>query len=92
MRAVIGQFFGSLPRLFRLTYDPRASCLGHKSTGKNSVTYRTDLESVSKRHEGWKTRGLLPYIGYVGMCRCEGYGFQGVFWDREYKSERLGLE
>ena len=20
--------------------------------------------------------GVLPYIGYIGMCRCEGYGFQ----------------
>ena len=20
----------------------------------------------------------LPYIGYIGMCRCEGYGFQAV--------------
>ena len=22
--------------------------------------------------------GLLPYIGCIGMCRCEGYGFQTV--------------
>ena len=22
--------------------------------------------------------GALPYMGYVGMCRCEGYGFQAV--------------
>ena len=20
--------------------------------------------------------GVLPYMGYIGMCRCEGYGFQ----------------
>ena len=19
--------------------------------------------------------GALPYMGYIGMCRCEGYGF-----------------
>ena len=19
--------------------------------------------------------GVLPYMGYIGMCRCEGYGF-----------------
>ena len=31
---------------------------------------------------------VLPYMGYIGMCRCEGYGF----WDRVYKSESLGLE
>ena len=20
--------------------------------------------------------GVLPYMGYMGMCRCEGYSFQ----------------
>ena len=20
-------------------------------------------------------REVLPYMGYIGMCRCEGYGF-----------------
>ena len=23
--------------------------------------------------------GVLPYMGHVGMCRCEGYGFQAVY-------------
>ena len=23
--------------------------------------------------------GVLPYMGYTGMCRCEGYGFQVVY-------------
>ena len=23
--------------------------------------------------------GVLPYMGYRGMCRCEGYGFQAVY-------------
>ena len=23
--------------------------------------------------------GVLPYMGYVDMCRCEGYGFQAVY-------------
>ena len=22
--------------------------------------------------------GVLPYMGFVGMCLCEGYGFQAV--------------
>ena len=22
--------------------------------------------------------GVLPYMGYTGMCGCEGYGFQAV--------------
>ena len=23
--------------------------------------------------------GVLPYMGYIGMCRCGGYGFQAVY-------------
>ena len=23
--------------------------------------------------------GVLPYMSYIGMCRCEGYGFQAVY-------------
>ena len=23
--------------------------------------------------------GVLPYMGYIGMCRLEGYGFQAVY-------------
>ena len=22
---------------------------------------------------------VLPYMGYIGMCDCEGYGFQAVY-------------
>ena len=27
----------------------------------------------------WDPGGVLPYMGYMGMCRCEGYGFQAVY-------------
>ena len=23
--------------------------------------------------------GVLPYMGYMGMCHCKGYGFQTVY-------------
>ena len=23
--------------------------------------------------------GILPYMGHIGMCCCEGYGFQAVY-------------
>ena len=23
--------------------------------------------------------GVLPYMAYIGMCRCEGYGFQAAY-------------
>ena len=31
-----------------------------------------------QRGEGG-TQGVLPYMSYIGMCRCEGYGFQQVY-------------
>ena len=24
-------------------------------------------------------REVLPYMGYISMCHCEGYGFQAVY-------------
>ena len=33
------------------------------------------LRNASKSRGG----GVLPYMGYIGMCRCEGYGFQAVY-------------
>ena len=30
------------------------------------------------RGEGGGGGGLLPYMGYIGMYRCERYGFQAV--------------
>ena len=32
--------------------------------------------------------GGLPYMGYIGMCRCEGYGFQAVFSGMRYINQR----
>ena len=29
-----------------------------------------------ERSEVVRGEGVLPYMGYIGMCRCEGYGFQ----------------
>ena len=34
-------------------------------------------------------RGVLPYMGYVGMCRCEGYGFQAVYSRIGYMNQRV---
>ena len=37
--------------------------------------------------------GVLPYMSYIGVCRCEGYGFQAGYSRTGYIiSERLGLE
>ena len=31
-------------------------------------------------------------MDYIGMCHCEGYGFQAVYSGIGYKSGRFGLE
>ena len=34
-------------------------------------------------------RGVLPYMSYIGMCRCEGYGFQAVYSRIGYINQRV---
>ena len=33
--------------------------------------------------------GILPYMSYIGMCRCEGYGFQRVYSRIGYRNQRV---
>ena len=33
--------------------------------------------------------GVLPYMGYIGMCRCERYGFQAVYSSRGYINQSV---
>ena len=33
--------------------------------------------------------GELPYMGYMGMCRCEGNGFQAVYSGIGYINQRV---
>ena len=33
--------------------------------------------------------GVLPYMGYIGMCRCGGYGFQAVYSRIVYINQRV---
>ena len=42
--------------------------------------YRQWLLSEGQRLKGYTTGGggVLPYVSYVGMCRCEGYDFQAI--------------
>ena len=35
--------------------------------------------------------GLLPYMGHIGMCRCEGYGFQAVYSRIGYINQSVWL-
>ena len=33
--------------------------------------------------------GVLPYMGHVGLCRCEGYGFQAVYSSLGYVNQSV---
>ena len=33
--------------------------------------------------------GVLPYMGYIGMCCCEGYGFQAVYSSMGYINQSV---
>ena len=35
--------------------------------------------------------GVLPYMGYIGMCRCEGYGFQAVYSSVGYINQSVWI-
>ena len=38
------------------------------------------------------SQGVLSYMGYIGMCRCEGWFSSSLLWDRVYKSGSLGVK
>ena len=35
--------------------------------------------------------GVLPYMDYIGMCRCEGYGFQAVYSRVGYINQKVWI-
>ena len=35
---------------------------------------------------------VLPYMGYIGMCRCEGYGFQAVYSRTGYINKSVWVQ
>ena len=35
--------------------------------------------------------GVLPYMDYIGMCRCEGYGFLAVYSRIEYINHSISV-
>ena len=47
--------------------------------GKNPFMYHGPEKSDFSLNQAPAGGGLLPYMGYIGMCRCEGCGFQAVY-------------
>ena len=47
--------------------------------------------SIARKHESLSRGGggLLPYMGYIGMCRCERYDFQAVYSRIGYISQSV---
>ena len=35
--------------------------------------------------------GVLPYMSCIGMCRCEGYGFERVYSRIGYRNQSSGI-
>ena len=55
----------------------------------NDIVY-LHLPNIEKSSPGGEGGGgVAPYIGYIGMCRCEEYGFQTVDLDRVSVSKEL---
>ena len=61
---------GSIGTFTTLIKKGKGSCFKHKMASHDMS------RDSQKRQMPW---GVLPYMGYIGMCRCEGYGFQEVY-------------
>ena len=61
-----------------------------KEIGRNLlyVSLRTRCHT-KKGIKGSKPRGILAYMGHIGTCRCEGYGFQAVYWSIGYINQSV---
>ena len=63
---------------------------------RENENVRTTLEQGAPRGgDGYVSApgggGVLPYMGYIGMCRCEGYGFQAVYSRIGYINQSVWL-
>ena len=43
-------------------------------------------------HTRWGGGGVLSYMGYIGMCHCDGYGFQVFYSGIGYINERVWVQ
>ena len=68
-----------------------------------TIMFNTTLQAIAcensrlsslpaARNKGRRPGGVLPYMGYIGMCRCEGYGFQAVYSRIGYINQSVWLK
>ena len=46
---------------------------------RKSLKMAKDSSSLVRPRKREGVGGVLPYMGNIGMCRCEGYGSQAVY-------------
>ena len=51
--------------------------------------YATFSSTIYLSQNAVEARGVLPYMGYIGMCHCEGYGFEAVYSGIGYINQRV---
>ena len=71
-----GKFLGE----YHIVLDPNIPAVVHPPS-RMPIGLKDDI----KREPG----GVLPYMGYIGMCRYEGYGFQSVYSGIGYINQRV---
>ena len=64
-------------RLLLLNITPQSTRL--EKNRSDNLKFLLVPTSLKWNLEPPPPRGVLPYMGYIGMCRCEGYGFQAVY-------------
>ena len=52
---------------------------------EDGLNYELDTGKTCKQ----PGEGVLPNMGYIVMCRCEGYGFQAVYSRKGYINQNI---
>ena len=62
------------------------SCIKHANAINQQMLIRLFVAAVNLHNRGG---GVLPYMGHIGMCCCEGYGFQSAYCGIRYTNYRV---
>ena len=76
------------------TYRGRSGCRGFITDSfrclvNPPINSALPTQSKSKGLCRGERGGVLPYMGYIGMCHCEGYCFQAVYSGIGYINQRV---
>ena len=77
--------------------DEEWGCLQRNLRGKERIFFfspstekgKEDARSQARVGGGGGREVLLPYMGYIGMCRCELNDFQAVYSGIGYINQRV---